>query len=328
MYTLAAATLLPPVAAARAEDWREPAGIVEPESFAETVPPVWSDPNPESGENVLPDSYPQDGENGLTDQYPQDGQNLLPDQYTQDGQNLLPDQYPQYGETILPEPYPPAGENAWQQTYPPPEETRQPESYTYPEITEYYPPLMIVPESTGYAVGAFSEGSIQANNSTRADVLPFMLNDPAPDFTLQATSGDFHSLSSYRGSNVIITFWISWKEGCLSSLSALRSVQRGYPDFAVLAVNSLPAENNNAAWTQEAFLGHIDWINSYFGENGFGFSALLDVNGQASSAFRADQLPVTYFIDRDGIIRISWPGALTPDTLDTLLGMMAALDRF
>ncbi|MDR1262620.1 MAG: redoxin domain-containing protein [Oscillospiraceae bacterium] len=189
------------------------------------------------------------------------------------------------------------------------------------------PSLILLPENTGYAVGAFDQQPRQSGGTTRADVLPFMLNDVAPDFSLQSTNGDFKTLSGYRGINVILTFWTSWKEDCLSSLSSLRSAQRRFPDISILAVNSLPAENNNAAWTEEAFIGHINWINSYFDENGFGFSALLDINGQVSSAFMTEQLPMTYFIDKDGIIRITWPGALTGDTLNTLLDMMAALDR-
>ncbi|GHU67171.1 hypothetical protein FACS1894184_06540 [Clostridia bacterium] len=189
-------------------------------------------------------------------------------------------------------------------------------------------PYVVVPESTGYAVGAFDQQTQPSNGAVRADVLPFMLNDAAPDFSLQTTKGDYQGLGSYRGQYIIITFWTSWKDDCLSSLSALRSVSRKYPDFSIMAVNSLPAENNNAAWTEEAFMGHIAWINSYFDEKGLGYSALLDINGQVSSSFRANQLPTTYFIDRDGIIRISWPGTLTGDTLDTLLGMMTALDVF
>ncbi|MDR1598822.1 MAG: TlpA family protein disulfide reductase [Oscillospiraceae bacterium] len=231
-------------------------------------------------------------------------------------QTIDPDAYPEYTESF-------EQEALTQTIQPAGQETPAEPGEAYAE-----PPLVLVPESTGYAVGAFSEDSRQSGGTTRADVLPFMLNDPAPDFLLQTTLGDFQGPGSYGGNNIIITFWISWKDGCLSSLSALRSAQRRYPDFSILAVNSLPAENNNAAWTEEAFMGHIGWINSYFEENGFGFSALLDVNGQVTSAYRAEQIPMTYFIDRDGIIRITWPGVLTGDTLDTLLGMMSALDRF
>ncbi|GHU69686.1 hypothetical protein AGMMS49992_00780 [Clostridia bacterium] len=191
----------------------------------------------------------------------------------------------------------------------------------------FEPDYVIVPETTGYAVGAFDTQPQQAS-AMRADVLPFMRSDAAPDFSLQTTKGDFQGLSSYNGRFVIITFWTSWKDDCLSSLTALRQAVRQYPDMTVLAVNSLPAENNNVAWTEEAFLGHIAWINSYFEEKGFPFPALLDINGQVSSAYHTDQLPMTYFIDREGVIRIPWPGALTADSLDTLLGMMTALDRF
>jgi len=181
----------------------------------------------------------------------------------------------------------------------------------------------VIPAATGYTVG---ESTASQPVYTREEVLQYMRDDRAPDFSLQATTGSWLSLSDCRGRPVLLFFWTSLTSESLDSLRELRRVSSLYPDMRILAVNVLPDENNHAQWTEQAFFDHIAWINGYFAENGCGFSALLDINGEASRAYGLDRIPMTYFIDRDGVIRIPWSGRLTRDTLDTLVSMMRALD--
>jgi len=163
---------------------------------------------------------------------------------------------------------------------------------------------------------------------TRDDVLPFMQNEPAPVFTLPTTAGDLVSLSDYAGKPVLVLVWESSSEECLSTLAQLPYAKRTYPDVVILTVNSVLSERNQALWSTGALLEHENWIQGYFYENAYPFPALIDCTGEVvyQLQYASTTLPIAHFIDREGILRISWQGRLSRQTVDTLLSMMIALD--
>ncbi|MDR1570541.1 MAG: TlpA family protein disulfide reductase [Oscillospiraceae bacterium] len=195
------------------------------------------------------------------------------------------------------------------------------------DVPYVQPSASVLPAATGYAVGDIASAE-PAITYSRDEVLQYMHDETAPNFSLQTTSGSWLQLSDCSGRTVLLIFWTSLTSDSLDSLEQLRSVSSRYPNVQIITVNSLPEENNHAQWTEQAFFEHIAWINGYFNERGYRFPVLLDVNGEVSnmSAYRADRLPMTFFIDGEGVIRIPWTGRLTSETLDTLLSMMTALD--
>lgn len=180
----------------------------------------------------------------------------------------------------------------------------------------------------GESVAIPGGGGMGQNEYTRDEVLQFMHSTASPNFSLPSLDGKTVSLSDFRGQIVLLTFWVSWDPACLDSLGLLNQVSGKYKDVAVLAINSLPTESNQASWTAEAKEDHIAWVRGYLAENGYRFRALLDEDGSVGNmhAYRSSGLPMTFFIDREGILRIPWQGRLSEQTVDTLLAMMFALD--
>ena len=115
---------------------------------------------------------------------------------------------------------------------------------------------------------------------------------PAPDFRLRTLSGAPLSLSSDRGSVVVVNFWASWCGPCRGEMPV---IERVYGDdhargLAVVAVNTTfqNSESDARAFAQEL---------------GLTFPIVLDPDGSVSRTYLLRALPTTYIVDRHGIIR-------------------------
>ena len=112
----------------------------------------------------------------------------------------------------------------------------------------------------------------------------------APDFTLQARSGDPISLAALRGQVVMINFWASWCGPCRQEFPILDQIHRKYRPlgFAMLGINVEP-ETPDA----ERFLASTP----------VGFPILFDRNNAVSRKFGVSGMPTTVLVDRKGRIR-------------------------
>jgi peroxiredoxin len=114
----------------------------------------------------------------------------------------------------------------------------------------------------------------------------------APDFSLPAVDGQTISLSSLRGSPVIINFWASWCRPCRQEMPALQQVYEVYQaqGLVVVGVNVTSQDSRPAA---QAFVE----------EMGLNFPILFDEAGQAASLYQMQAFPTTFFVDDQGLIR-------------------------
>jgi thiol-disulfide isomerase/thioredoxin len=115
---------------------------------------------------------------------------------------------------------------------------------------------------------------------------------PAPDFTVRTLSGAPLSLSSDRGSVVVVNFWASWCGPCRGEMPVIERVYRDDHShgLAVIAVNTTfqNSERDARAFAQEL---------------GLTFPIVLDPDGSVSRTYLLRALPSTYIVDRHGIIR-------------------------
>jgi thiol-disulfide isomerase/thioredoxin len=130
---------------------------------------------------------------------------------------------------------------------------------------------------------------------------------PAPDFTLEALSGQPAILSAYRGKVVIVNLWASWCGPCRAEMPTIQKVyaanrERG---LEVLAVNSTFQDSEADA---QAFAQNL----------GLTFPILLDRDGAVSQRYLLRALPSTFFIDRQGVIRsVVFGGPMTEAVIQT-----------
>ncbi len=117
-----------------------------------------------------------------------------------------------------------------------------------------------------------------------------LLDQPAPDFTLPSLDGGTVSLADYRGRPLIINFWASWCQPC----------QQEFPLFVAAR------QRYQSAGLEILGIVHEDTAQSAAGfaaQQGAQWPLLTDPSNDAWTAYKGALLPISYYVDRDGIIR-------------------------
>jgi len=117
----------------------------------------------------------------------------------------------------------------------------------------------------------------------------------APDFLLLELGGGDFRLSDLRGKAVIVNFWATWCTPCRKEMPQFVAAYDRYKDegLEVVAVN-----------IQES----PSIIRPFVDDFGMEFPVVLDKRGSVSDTYRLIGLPMTYFIDREGVIRSVFQG--------------------
>jgi thiol-disulfide isomerase/thioredoxin len=130
----------------------------------------------------------------------------------------------------------------------------------------------------------------------------------APDFTLENVRGGSTSLGQLRGKVVLVNFWASWCPPCREELPSMERLVKSFPkdQLTLLAIN---LDKQSAA---------------SFKNSSPSFEILLDPAGQVQRRYGVVQLPTTFVIDGQGIVRerivgaIAWDDPKVIDYLQTL----------
>ncbi len=139
-----------------------------------------------------------------------------------------------------------------------------------------------------------------------------MEGTPAAEFQLADLQGKVHRLSQYRGKVVLLNFWATWCKPCTKEMPAMQEAYDRLKDkgFMVLAVNELE---------------EIDEVRTHIQEHGHTFPVLLDPDNDVANLYGVYGLPVTVFIDQQGIVREYLKGGLlTEETINQVFEKMAA----
>ncbi|MFQ5585575.1 MAG: peroxiredoxin family protein [Thermodesulfobacteriota bacterium] len=114
-------------------------------------------------------------------------------------------------------------------------------------------------------------------------------NVQAPDFTLRDINGETLSLSDFKGKVVFLNFWATWCPPCKAEMPAMEQLHRKFRErgLAVVAVNQYEEKGR---------------VMRFIEEGGYTFTVPLDREGTASRKYRVSGLPVTFIIDRAGML--------------------------
>ncbi len=117
------------------------------------------------------------------------------------------------------------------------------------------------------------------------------LGEEAPNFQLRDLDGNVVSLAQLRGKIVLINFWATWCGPCRVEMPAMEQLYRTFSrkDFEILAVST---DLQGAAVTRP-----------FQQEIGLTFPILHDSDFRTGLAYGARTLPMTFLVDRHGIIR-------------------------
>ncbi len=117
------------------------------------------------------------------------------------------------------------------------------------------------------------------------------IGDEAPNFHLQDLHGNMMSLSQFRGKVVLLNFWATWCGPCRIEMPAMEHLYQtlSRQDFEILAVSTDP---QGMAVTRP-----------FQREMGFTFPILHDPDMRIGLTYGARTLPLTFMVDRRGVIR-------------------------
>lgn len=120
----------------------------------------------------------------------------------------------------------------------------------------------------------------------------------APDFTVTDINGRQHSLSDYQGRNVVVVFWATWCPACKMEIPHLIELRKeiAEDELAIVAIsNEEPGHLKNFAGSKK-----INYTIATIGNSALP-SPFADVSA----------IPTTFFVDRNGKIKLAATGLVT-----------------
>ena len=146
--------------------------------------------------------------------------------------------------------------------------------------------LGIFPSTSAGAESPFARPQAVERNLAMVKV-----GDEAPNFQLRDLAGNMMSLSQFRGKVVLLNFWATWCGPCRVEMPAMEQLYRTLSrrEFEILAVST---DAQGAAVTRP-----------FQREMGFTFPILHDEEYRVGFIYGARSLPLTFMVDRQGVIR-------------------------
>ncbi|MDA1188499.1 MAG: TlpA disulfide reductase family protein [Chloroflexi bacterium] len=130
---------------------------------------------------------------------------------------------------------------------------------------------------------------------------------PASDFSFETFDGGTFRLSDHLGKPVVVNFWASWCPPCRDEAQVLEQAWRTYGSQDVVFVG--------VDIQEDATTGESD-ARAFLAQYGVTYPNGMDDNGSITIDYGVIGLPVTFFIDKNGVVARRWVGAITAAQLD------------
>ena len=128
-----------------------------------------------------------------------------------------------------------------------------------------------------------------------------LVGRPAPAFALTAYDGRPLSLAGLQGQVVVLNFWASWcVPACYEEAPVLEAGWRAYRERGVVVVGVDIQDTEEAG-------------RKFIQQFGLTFPNAPDPKGRVSIDYGVYGVPETFFIDRQGRIRLKHVGAVTEE---------------
>jgi len=125
---------------------------------------------------------------------------------------------------------------------------------------------------------------------------------PAPAFAGENLRGEKVDLGSLKGKVVLLDFWATWCPPCVASMPHLQKIQDdlGSRGLIVLGVNQEPGEEEK--------------VRRFLQRRSLTFPSIVD-RGNIHVTYGVYSFPTTFVIDRQGIIRATFRGPASEESL-------------
>ena len=147
------------------------------------------------------------------------------------------------------------------------------------------------------------KGQDAALDSAGLILQPVVLDQAAPKLVLTNLQGQTVSLAESLGKVVLVNNWATWCPPCNAEMPELQAYFQAHADqnFLVIAI-----ESGDSA----------DAVGNFVRQHGLTFPVWLDQSSIAVDAFQNRNLPSSYVVDRNGVMRMSWTGEINQATLE------------
>ena len=136
---------------------------------------------------------------------------------------------------------------------------------------------------------------------------PARIGSNAPDFTVQDSDHKI-TLSQYRGQVVVLNFWATWCPPCVEEMPSLVEMQRRMKAKGV-TVLAVSVDVGAGAYRQ------------FVKDHNVNLLTVRDPDQKSNSLYGTARFPETYIIDRNGVMRRKFIGAVDwtePEVTDFL----------
>jgi len=155
----------------------------------------------------------------------------------------------------------------------------------------------------------------KAENDTSGVIDSHLLGKAAPSVRSTTLDDEPFDLSRRKGSWVVINFFNSTCVPCVAE----------HPELVRFADQQVALGAAGAElYTVLQFGDHIGSVRAFFGSREGDWPVVRDDDGGINVSFGVAQVPETFIIDPDGVVRLRWAGPLDAETLTTLLQQQRA----
>ena len=144
--------------------------------------------------------------------------------------------------------------------------------------------------------------------------------DVAIDFKLKEIRGEGkqYSLTDFKGRVILLNIWAGWCSGCKEEMPHFMDIQQMHDknDFLIVAVSIDRVEKYTVKFLENLEKTSGKKVN---------FLVLIDEKNKIGEGYNPFGLPASYLIDRNGIIRKIFYGAIRGEALDDLKKEIDAL---
>jgi len=128
--------------------------------------------------------------------------------------------------------------------------------------------------------------------SSLAAAPPSLVGKDAPDFVLKARDGKNLRLSELRGQVVLVNFWARWAGDSRKEMPALDRINATY-QRAGLVVLGVSVDDD------------VRRAGDFASSMGVSYPILFDLAGSTGRDYMIQKMPITFLVDRAGVVRYS-----------------------
>jgi peroxiredoxin len=127
-----------------------------------------------------------------------------------------------------------------------------------------------------------------------------------PDFDLADIDGKSHKLSNYKGKTVMLIFWATWCPPCRQEIPGLIELRKTASSDK-LAIMAISFETG-------------DTVRRFLSKNPVNYTVIAAPQNIVPPPFQSvNALPSTFFIDKDGVIRLAAEGLMLEKEVEMIL---------